>query len=68
MKYEVVIYWSEEDSVFIAEVPDLPGCMTHGDTYEEAALNVQEATAGWLESWVAMGRPIPQPRQRALTA
>lgn len=68
MKYEVIIYWSDEDDVFIAEVPDLPGCMTHGSTYEEAARNVQEAMAGWLVAWSELGRPIPPPRQRALSA
>ena len=68
MKYEVIIYWSDADNVFVAEVPDLPGCMTHGSTYEEAARNVQEAMAGWLKSWADLGRPVPQPRQRALSA
>lgn len=68
MKYEVAIYWSDEDDAFIAEAPHVPGCMTHGGTYEEAAVNIQEAMAGWLEAWAQMGRPIPQPRQRALSA
>jgi predicted RNase H-like HicB family nuclease len=68
MKYEVLIYWSESDEAFIAEVPELPGCMTHGSTYQEAAANAEEAMHGWLKAWVAMGRPVPEPRQRALTA
>lgn len=68
MKYEVVIYWSDEDQVFIAEVPDLPGCMTHGDTYQEAAANAEEAMRGWLDAWRALGREAPKPRQHVLAS
>ncbi len=68
MKYEVVIYWSDADEAFLAEVPDLPGCVTHGATYAEAAANAEEAMQGWINAWVAMGREVPKPRQRALSA
>lgn len=68
MKYEVVIYWSEEDGLFIAEVPELPGCMSDGPTYEEAARNIQKAMTLWIEVASEFGDPIPAPRQRALTA
>jgi predicted RNase H-like HicB family nuclease len=66
VKYEVLIYWSEPDDAFIAEVPELPGCMTHGATYQQAAANVEEAMQGWLKAWTELGREIPKPRQRAL--
>lgn len=68
MKYEVLIYWSEPDDAFIAEVPELPGCMTHGDTYQQAAERVEEAMRGWLKAWTALGREVPVARHRALTA
>jgi predicted RNase H-like HicB family nuclease len=68
MKYEIVISWSEDDELFIATVPDLPGCMSHGTTYESALADIQEAMALWLEVSEEFGDPIPQPRQRALSA
>lgn len=68
MKYEVFIYWSEPDEAFVAEVPEPPGCMTHGASYAEAAANVEEAMRGWLQAWMAQGCVAPEPRQRALTA
>ncbi len=68
MKYEVLIYWSDDDQVFIAEVPDLPGCITHGATYQEAAANAEEAMRGWLKAWEAMGREVPKPKQRVLAS
>jgi predicted RNase H-like HicB family nuclease len=68
MKYEIVIYWSVEDGLYIAEVPDLPGCMTHGATYTEAAENAQEAMTLWLDMAKEFGDPIPEPRQRVLSA
>jgi len=68
VKYEVVIYWSEEDGLFIAEVPDLPGCVSDGPTYEDAARHVQEAMTLWLEVAVEFGDSIPEPRPRALRA
>ncbi len=64
MKYEVIIYWSEEDGRFIAEVPELAGCMADGLTYAEA-LSAAEVVAGeWIETARAAGRPIPVPRGR----
>lgn len=65
-KYEIVIYWSDEDGVFIAEVPELPGCMAHGDTSERALAQAQEAIALWLETAREHGDPIPTPRGRKL--
>jgi len=65
-KYEVIIYWSEEDQVFIAEVPELPGCMAHGDSHDTALANVQEATALWIKTAKEFNDPIPKPKGRRL--
>jgi len=48
-KYEIDLFWSEEDQAFLAEVPDLPGCTAHGSTHEEALAQIQDAITGWLE-------------------
>ena len=63
-KYEIFIYWSEADSAFIAEVPELPGCAADGKTYKEALENVEVIIAEWLETAKSLGRPIPTPRGR----
>ncbi len=68
IKYEVIIYWSEEDQSFIAEVPELPGCLADGATYREALANVEAIIQEWLETAQELGRPIPQPRGRLLYA
>jgi predicted RNase H-like HicB family nuclease len=60
-KYRVVIYWSDEDDVFIAEVPELPGCITHGDTQAAALANASQAVQGWIDTANHFGDPIPQP-------
>jgi predicted RNase H-like HicB family nuclease len=65
-KYEVVIYWSNPDHVFVSEVPELPGCMAHGNTSEEALKNVKDAMTLWLDVAKANGDPIPEPRGRKL--
>jgi len=67
-RYEVVIYWSGEDEVFIADVPELPGCMAHGDTRNEALASAEEAIELWLEVARKRGREIPQPAERRLIA
>jgi len=58
-KYEIILYWSEEDKVFIAEVPELSGCMAHGDTQEAALANAKEAIRLWLDTAREFGDPIP---------
>ena len=63
-KYEVIVYWSEEDEAYIAEVPELPGCMADGATYEEALRNVQVIISEWIETARASGREIPVPKGR----
>ena len=65
-KYEVIIFWSDEDEAFVADVPELPGCMAHGPSHEEALRNAQEAMALWLESASELGRAIPHPKGRRL--
>jgi predicted RNase H-like HicB family nuclease len=65
-KYEVIIYWSDEDDAFVAEVPELPGCMAHGSSRTEALSNIRKATALWIKTAKEFGDPIPEPRGRRL--
>lgn len=65
-KYEVIIYWSQEDDAFIAEVPQLGGCSAHGASQEEALRNAQDATDLWIETAKEFGDPIPEPVGRRL--
>ncbi len=62
MRYELIIYWSKEDQAFLVEVPELPGCMADGSTYEEAVANAQIVIAGWIEIAESLGRSIPEPK------
>jgi len=68
IKYELVIYWSEEDHSFVVEVPELPGCMADGESYEQAVTNVQKVIEEWIETAKALNRPVPQPRGRLMYA
>ena len=61
-QYEVIIYWSAEDNLYIAEVPELAGCMADGKTYEEALKNVQIIINEWMETAQTLGRYIPEPK------
>lgn len=63
-KYEVIIFWSNEDESFIAEVPELPGCKADGATYQEAIKNAEQIIDEWIETAIELGRPIPQPKGR----
>lgn len=65
-KYEVIIYWSAEDGAFVAEVPELPGCMAHGATQQEALANAKQAQQLWLAAAKEFGDPIPEPKGRRL--
>ena len=67
-KYEVILYWSEEDGAYIAEVPELPGCMADGATYKEALENVEVVIREWIETARELGRSIPEPRGRLMFA
>ncbi len=60
------IYWSDEDEAFIAEVPELPGCMAHGDTHERALQSANEAIQLWVATAKEFGDPVPQPKGRRL--
>lgn len=68
IRYEVIIYWSDADQAFIAEVPELPGCMADGATYQEALTNVEVVIQEWLETAKELGRPIPKPKGRLMFA
>ena len=65
-KYEILIFWSDDDQAFVAEVPELPGCMAHGDSQEAALTNCQDAMELWLDTAQELGRPIPEPKGRRL--
>jgi len=67
-RYEIIIYWSEPDQAFIAEVPELPGCAADGPTYREALENVEIVIREWMETARELGRSIPEPRGRLLYA
>ena len=66
LRYEIIIYWSDEDLAFIAEVPELPGCMADGHTYEAAIANVKVVIREWIEMAQEIGRSIPEPKGRRL--
>ncbi len=68
MKYEVILYWSEEDQAFIAEVPELPGCMADGESYQQALENVEVIVQEWIGTARDLGRPVPEPKGRLLYA
>lgn len=61
-KYEVIVYWSNDDETFIAEVPELPGCMADGSTYEEAIKNVQVIISEWIDTAKELNREVPEPK------
>lgn len=65
-KYEVILYWSNEDDAFVAEVPELPGCMAHGASQEAALKQVKEAIKLWLDTAREFGDPIPVPKGERL--
>ncbi len=67
-KYEIILYWSDEESAYIAEVPELPGCAADGATRQEALAEAETVIQEWIEAAQALGRPIPEPRGRLLFA
>ncbi len=67
-KYEIVVYWSDEDKSFIAEVPELPGCVSDGKSYNEAIKNAQVVIAEWIETAKSLGREIPKPKGKLMYA
>ena len=67
-RYEIIIYWSDDDQSYIAEVPELPGCAADGSTYAEALESVQVVIQEWIATAKELGRPIPEPKGRLLFA
>ncbi len=67
-KYEIILYWSDEDGAFIAEVPELPGCAADGATRQDAVAAAEVVISEWLETARDLGRPIPEPKGRLLFA
>ncbi|QTA81614.1 Toxin-antitoxin system, antitoxin component, HicB-like [Desulfonema limicola] len=67
-KYEMIIYWSEEDNSFIVEIPELPGCMADGQTYQEAVSNAEIIIKEWIETAKEMDRDIPKPKGKLMYA
>ena len=63
-KYEIIIFWSDKDDAYLAEVPELPGCMADGQTYREALEKAEVIIREWIETAKELGRPIPSPRGR----
>jgi predicted RNase H-like HicB family nuclease len=67
-KYEVIIYWSDDDQAFVAEVPELPGCAADGPTYRDALSSVEIVIQEWIEMAKELGRPVPEPKGRLVFA
>ena len=65
-KYEIILYWSNADGAFVAEVPELPGCMAHGDTQEDALTHVNQAMKLWIDTAREFGDPVPEPKGERL--
>ena len=65
-KYEIILYWSNDDEAFVAEVPELPGCMAHGNSQRAALKNVNDAMRLWIDTAREFGDPIPQPKGERL--
>ncbi len=65
-KYEIILYWSNADDAFVAEVPELPGCAAHGDTQEDALKNINQAMELWIDTAKEAGDPIPEPKGERL--
>jgi predicted RNase H-like HicB family nuclease len=67
LHYEIILFWSSEDEAFIAEVPELPGCIADGSTYQEALQNVEVIMQEWIETAQELGRTIPEPKKRLIS-
>ncbi|MEL7416116.1 MAG: type II toxin-antitoxin system HicB family antitoxin [Pseudomonadota bacterium] len=66
LRYEIVVYWSDEDNAYLAEVPELPGCVSDGETHAEAAANAEDAMRAWIVTAGELGREVPVPKGRRL--
>ena len=67
-KYELIIYWSEKDQLYIVEIPELPGCVADGDSYENSIKNAEKIIKEWIDTANELGRPIPKPKGRLIFA
>jgi predicted RNase H-like HicB family nuclease len=67
-RYEIIIHWNDEDKLFVAEVPELPGCMAHGKDYDDALSHIKEAIGLWIDTAKKYGDPIPKPKGRLMYA
>ena len=67
-RYEIIIHWDDEDKIFVAEVPELPGCLAHGRDYDDALSNIKEAIELWIDTAKKYGDPIPKPKGRLMYA
>ena len=65
-KYEIIIYWDKKDKIYIAEIPELPGCTAHGNTYDVALKNAKKAIQLWIDTAIEFGDPIPEPKSSKL--
>lgn len=65
-RYEIILYWSNEDEIFVAEVPELPGCVAHGDSQQDALANINDAIELWIDTATKFGDAIPEPKGRRL--
>lgn len=68
IRYELIVYWSDEDGSFVVDVPELPGCMADGKTYEEAVSNARQVIEEWIETARDLGRAVPEPKGRLMYA
>ena len=68
IKYELIIFWSEDDQAFIAEIPELAGCAADGSTYQETVANAEVVIQEWIETAKELGRPLPEPKGRLVFA
>ena len=68
IRYEIIIFWSDDDQAFIAEVPEFPGCMSDGPTYQDALKNVETVIGEWIETARELGRSVPEPKGRLVFA
>jgi predicted RNase H-like HicB family nuclease len=67
-KYEMIVYWSKEDQAYVVEVPELPGCMADGPTYQQAVSNAEVVIGEWIETAKELGKSVPQPRGKLMYA
>ncbi|MEW6169463.1 MAG: type II toxin-antitoxin system HicB family antitoxin [Pseudomonadota bacterium] len=67
-RFALIVYWSDADDAFIVEVPELPGCMADGQTYEQAVANARQVIEEWIETARELGRPVPEPKGRLMYA